>query len=587
MKLGQRARLILAYAPVLALVWGGASLFLTTRLSRRLERVHEEQAASLARNLALWSEEAVLTEARVELVRLIAQTRKSNPAVIYVYVQDPQGRVLAHSFEERVPGALLAATAEREKTLLKTEEGSLLDFRAPVLSGRGGSVHLGYSRQGMLESVADVRSVAGWVFAAVMAAGILAIAIVATVLTRPAVELTQVARRLGKGDLKTRVEGSFPGEFGALAAAFNQMATRLESRSAELHSLSEYHQNLLDHLGVCLFVFDRDLRVEYQNQDATAREGDVRGRHCGEVFRCEGEPCPDCVGARALLDGRVHSITSARTDGRRLAQRAIPVRLPDEREAVVVTSRDVTEASRHQEMATRTEKLAAVGELAAAVAHEVNNPLDGMQSLIRLVLDDPGTTLDTREHLEMVRGGLQRIETCVRRLLTFAADPREARVRSEVAEQIDHALALTRSSLADSRIEVRVDIAPGMPAIHVEPDRFPQLIVTLLLSVADTVAAGGTITIGADHGAGGIRILFENRGPGAVPEHPGRLFLPFFLPKGPALGSVLGLAVSRRIAEEHGGSVRVREAPGGGAAYELQLPLSLVEDGDDQPGVGA
>jgi len=579
MRWGQRARLIFAYAAVLALLWGGASLYLAERLALSLERVHEEQVASLARNLALWSQEAVLTEARVELVRLIAQTRKSNPAVIYVYVLNPRGDVLAHSFPGRVPRGLLAATSGEARTVLETEEGPVLDVRAPILSGRGGSVHLGYSRRHMLQGVAQVNTAVAWVFAAVMLVGMLAIAVVATILTRPAVALTRATRRLGTGDLKTRVGGSYPGELGALASAFNEMAARLESRSAELHSLSEYNQNLLDHLGVCLFVFDGNLQVEYQNQDARARKGDVRGRHCSQVFGCEGRPCPDCVGARALADGRVHSITSGRSDGRRLSQRAIPVRLPGERNAVVVTSRDVTEASRHQERATRTEKLAAVGELAAAVAHEVNNPLDGMQSLIRLVLDDPGTTLDTREHLEMVRGGLQRIETCVRRLLVFAADPREAHVPSSVSEQLDHALALTRASLLESGVEVRTCVAPDLPSILVEPDRFPQLIVTLLLSVADTVAGGGTVTIDAHHDAEFILIRFENRGPGSRPEHPGRLFLPFFVPKGPERSSVLGLAVSRRIAEEHGGRVSVCDVAGGGAAYELQLPLSPNELG--------
>ena len=573
MKLGHHSRIVLAFTAGFVLVWGGASLLLSARLTDELDESLVRQASTMARNLALWSEESALTEARVELLRLIVQTRASNPDVVYAFVEGADGQVLAHSFDAGFPAGLLRATHTRDRTLLETEEGPVLDFRAPILRGRGGEVHVGYSRRKMLDALDRVRNVIWYVAVGVLLAGIVAILIVAGLVTRPARELTGCVRRLESGDLSARVEGRFHGELKALGVAFNDMATSLESQAAELQYLTQYNRNLLDHLGVGVHVFNGDLRVEYANREVTEQSCDVVGKHCHEVFGCPDTPCADCLAVRALEDLRVHAGTRALPDGRRHEQTAIPSRNLDGAVSVVVTTRDVTRSLEMRERIARSEKLAAVGELAAAVAHEVNNPLDGMQSLVRIVLDDPGTTHDTREHLEMVRGGLQRIETCVRRLLTFAADPGESTVHTTVKEQVEHALALTRGSLQDAGIRTAVEIEDDIPPLLVEPDRFPQLIVNLLLSASDTVAEGGAIRIHAARAEDEIRILFENRGPGAPPEHRGRLFLPFFVPKGPGQGSVLGLAVSRRIAEEHGGRITVMDAPGGGAAYELYLPV--------------
>jgi signal transduction histidine kinase len=109
--------------------------------------------------------------------------------------------------------------------------------------------------------------------------------------------------------------------------------------------------------------------------------------------------------------------------------------------------------------------------------------------------------------------------------------------------------------------------------VRISPNRFPQLVVNLLLNAADVMPDGGALAIGTTRSNGGVRLAFEDEGPGVPLEDRERIFQPFYTTKDPGKGTGLGLAVSRRIAEEHGGGLTVRDAEGGGAAFDLWLPL--------------
>jgi signal transduction histidine kinase len=570
-KLSIRLQLLLGFLALLVIGGGSATLLLSRWLASDLTDEVIRRARDLAESLAIWSEEDVLTESRVEMNRLVTDVKASNSDVAYVFIQDPHLRVMAHSFRNGFPEDLVRVTEGRDTTLLETENGPIRDICAPILDGRGGHVHLGYSERGILFSVKRLKRVIWLITVGIFAAGAVAILALSGFLTRPLARLTSAMQRFGSGDLGARAPAPQVGEIGALAAAFNTMAGNLERQAGQLRYLTEYNQNLIDNLGVGIYVVDRDLRVQYANRQLVEEVGEVKGHNCHDVICRQTRPCMACVAIRTRDQGTVQRQTCQLPDGRFLEQTAIPVRDVDGSMATVVTRRDITEDVRLREQMTQHEKLAAVGELSAVVAHEVNNPLDGMHSLVRPVLDGPEVSEESRRHLGMVDDGLTRLEIIVRRLLTFTADEAEPSTVSTVDEQLERALEFTGRRLENCGVEVRQQLEVGHVPIRVDPNRLPQVFVNLLLNAADSMPEGGRLTITGRPEDGGVCIAFEDEGPGVPAELRERIFQPFFTTKGSGKGTGLGLAVSRRIIEGHGGTLSVWDAERGGARFEVRL----------------
>jgi two-component system, NtrC family, sensor kinase len=233
------------------------------------------------------------------------------------------------------------------------------------------------------------------------------------------------------------------------------------------------------------------------------------------------------------------------------------------------------------------ERLAVLGELAASVAHEVNNPLDGVQNcarILRRALNDPQRS---REMLDYIDGGLLRIELTVRRLLTLAREhvikPSEARL----AEVVSGAIEVVAAKLDGRPIRITCASQTDDDRALVDRPLLEGVFVNLLLNAADAMPAGGEIELTiqaardaeADpqaHAARPARLCVEvaDRGGGIAPDVLPRIFEPFFSTKGGGRGTGLGLAIAARIVEAHEGSLTVRPREGGGSIFTVQVPAA-------------
>jgi signal transduction histidine kinase len=247
------------------------------------------------------------------------------------------------------------------------------------------------------------------------------------------------------------------------------------------------------------------------------------------------------------------------------------------------------ELAEHRQRLMQSEKLSAVGELAAKLAHEVLNPLAGMKAAIQLLArqGDGGAGADSREVLdtaEALNRELTRVEGLVRRLVNFSR-PLAPRVELvPVATLLDAALEAAQPILRRHRVDVRRIEEAALEPVEVDPLLFTQVLVNLLVNAAEAMAlSGGTVDLTARRLQGGGReqIAFRvaDRGPGISPEREAQLFKPFFTTKPEGHG--LGLAVSQNIVLEHGGRIVAQNrAPeeatrdGTGAIFEVQLPAS-------------
>jgi signal transduction histidine kinase len=232
-------------------------------------------------------------------------------------------------------------------------------------------------------------------------------------------------------------------------------------------------------------------------------------------------------------------------------------------------TRDLQEA---QAKVLHQEKMAAFGLLAAGIAHEVGNPLTSISSIVQMLerrnLDDY-----TRERLALVSGQLQRIRGTLRELIEFSRPAGSEKVRCTLREIIDEALNIAKYYKGMKNRQITVQFKSPPPTIFAFRDQLVQVFLNLILNAIDATSRNGQIEIVGDSSGDGITIEVADDGPGVPPNQQNRLFQPYFTTK--KHGTGLGLFVTRKLVEGHGGRVDYVAQGTPGARFRVWLPPSL------------
>ncbi len=241
------------------------------------------------------------------------------------------------------------------------------------------------------------------------------------------------------------------------------------------------------------------------------------------------------------------------------------------------------------------EKMAALGKLAAVVAHEVNNPLAGVATYARLLRrqhekDDEGCSF-SEEHmraLKLMESETQRCGTIVRNLLAFSRTPGVRLAETDLAEIVERCLLLVKHKADLQRISLEHEIVPGTPKIQCDPNQIQQLILALVMNGMESMARDGTlrVRVAPDTTIGGAVLRIEDDGCGIPPDALPHIYEPFFTTKEEGEGVGLGLSVVYGIVERHHGFIDVVSEPGLGTTFHVRLPLTqpdgVGEDGNGQ-----
>ena len=224
-------------------------------------------------------------------------------------------------------------------------------------------------------------------------------------------------------------------------------------------------------------------------------------------------------------------------------------------------------------------KLAAVGEMAAGIAHELNNPLTTVSGFTELVLEELPDGSGVKNDLELVLKEAQRARSVVRRLLDFARQSESARVRSDINEILIDVLALVNHLLHTSGIQLITDLADGLPWISVDRNQIKQVVLNLIHNALHAMPTGGELHIKTERRCRDKRdwliISLKDTGTGIAPENIERVFEPFFTTRSKDGGTGLGLSVTYGIVTDHGGLIDVESQVGKGSMFTVWLPIEV------------
>ncbi len=222
-------------------------------------------------------------------------------------------------------------------------------------------------------------------------------------------------------------------------------------------------------------------------------------------------------------------------------------------------------------------KLAAVGEMAAGVAHELNNPLTTVTGFAELTLEDLPADSDLRSDLQMVLQEARRARDVVRRLLDFARQTESTRARADLNEVIVDVIELTRHLLKTSGVQLIFNLTDELPWVSMDANQMKQVFLNLFHNALQAMPSGGVLKVhtrkAIDEGREWVIASVRDSGEGILPEHRERVFEPFFTTKSDQGGTGLGLSVTYGIVTDHGGRIEVDSQPGDGSTFTVWLPL--------------
>jgi two-component system NtrC family sensor kinase len=251
-------------------------------------------------------------------------------------------------------------------------------------------------------------------------------------------------------------------------------------------------------------------------------------------------------------------------------------------EGVVISGRDVTEVKRLESQLIQAEKLAAMGQMLAGVAHELNNPLTAILGASELLRDRQGVDDSTRRQLEMTHRQARRAARIVQNLLEFSRPASPQKKALDLNLVIDRTLQLHEHSLRRSNVEVEFHSVPGFPLIVGDANQLIQVFLNLISNAEHAIREirqSGRIQIRLNHSGNRVSATVQDDGVGIKPEALPKLFDPFFTTKRPGGGTGLGLSICMSIVREHGGNIEASSLPAGGAAFTLSLPVAGPEVG--------
>ena len=364
---------------------------------------------------------------------------------------------------------------------------------------------------------------------------------------------------------------------GSMAESVRKAGVRLERASNELADLQALNQNVIDSLPSGLVTTDPSQRVLTFNHAAERICGvpadAVRGRVVGDVLQLPAELTDAFNRGLGRTGARRLELKFRRPDSREIdiGLSATHVDTPSGTAGFLLTFQDLTDVKKLERDARIQQRLAAVGEMAAGIAHEIRNPLASMSGSIQILRDDLPLNAEQEQLMDIVLRESDRLNTTIKSFLAYARPHRFAIARFDLRRVLRDAALLLRNS-ADVHDSHTVDVDVPSEPIWFEADegQIKQIVWNLATNGLRAMPGGGRLSLGGSTDEGGVVLTVRDEGFGIAPEEIEGLFQPFHGTF--ARGSGLGLAIVHRIVTDYQGAIKVESAPGNGTTVSVRLP---------------
>jgi two-component system NtrC family sensor kinase len=318
----------------------------------------------------------------------------------------------------------------------------------------------------------------------------------------------------------------------------------------------------------------RRANLAYARVAGRSLEGEPSGARCHQHLFHRDTPCPGCPLPVAVESGQA-ARAEVQQRGRTYVVSAHPV--PGEGRAVC-TYRDVTEEQAMTRRLVETEKMAAVGQLAGGVAHEINNPLGGILAFSQLMKRDAGRGASDLESLNLIEESALRCKRIVESLLKFSRHSRvEDRRPFDLSRCVEDATVLFKAQLkSNPKVALELKLAAELPRVYGDPGTLAQVVLNLLQNGLHALPrASGRLTVETGRDGERCFLAVADTGSGIEERHLPRIFEPSFTTKPPGEGTGLGLSIAYRIVQDHGGTFHVDTRVGEGSRFTVFLPIPL------------
>jgi len=404
---------------------------------------------------------------------------------------------------------------------------------------------------------------------------------------------------------------------GLIARAIRQkeMVDKIEEQNRELKVIQEqlaeslkhseyqksFYESIIQNLRSGLVTMDQYMEISHINKSAEKMLGYDEGELLGKSIRTilsEPEKAGDCILREQVeaLDmdcGLISEMKMRCKDGCELLVESCFSVIVDSAQEIKGLScifRDIKEKKLMEQHLARMERLASLGELTAGLAHEIKNPLAGIDGALQILSQSFSKDSPEKDVFKELFGQIKRLDQSVHHLLEFALPAKPNLCPLKLIDIINKAMLLVSSRIKDERIETRVNLDSDHPTIQGDPYLLQQALLNILLNALDAMGPGGLLeihTCWADKSYGcsrikcisnlnrsfdkGVRVIIRDSGCGIDPKNFDSIFNPFFTTKNHGTG--LGLSITHRIIEQHHGSIFLESEPGNGTIFIVNLPI--------------
>jgi two-component system NtrC family sensor kinase len=385
--------------------------------------------------------------------------------------------------------------------------------------------------------------------------------------------IVAVGRNIGVVAIASeRPDAYGPGDLAALAAIAAQAAIALENSRLlqQLSSGKRQWELTVDAINQAICIVDDQGVVRRANRVfADLVQVPVTGIP-GRPWISLLPPAWAAVISRALTEPGAHEI---RSGDRVYSVNAVRMEGSDDA-AAVLSFEDHTEKRRLQDQLIQSEKMSAIGQLIAGIAHDLNNPLASVVGFADFLAESGDAPPALAEPLRVIRQEAERAATIVKNLLSFARRQEGEHIAQAMRPVLESVMALLRNEMMALNVEAALVVEDGIPDIEINPNQIKQVFVNLLTNAAQAIASTGKpgqITVTAKRWLDGLAVSVADDGPGIPEELLPRVFEPFFTTKMEGEGTGLGLSICQGIVKEHGGRITLESSPGAGATFTVEL----------------